>query len=65
MGEIVRSILFLGAITIGVLWWVYGVPLYGIIHPFSLGLLDMVVLWIILYSIGLLPRWLTGEKDDP
>ena len=65
MLEILRTILFAAGALVGVLWWVYGVPLYGIIPPFSLGLLDMVVLWTILYGTGLLPRWLTGEKEDP
>ena len=65
MLEFIRNILFGTATLVGVLWWIYGVPLYGIIPPFSLGLLDMAVLWTILYCLGLLPRWLTGEEDDP
>ena len=65
MLEFIRNILFGAATLVGVLWWIYGVPLYGFAPPVSIGLLDMVVLWTIMYCLDLLPRWLTGEKDDP
>ena len=65
MREFIRTILFGAATLVGMLWWAYGVPLYGIIPPFSLGLLDMVILWTILYGTGLLPHWLIDEKEGP
>ncbi len=64
MREIIRTILFAGATLVGILWCIYGVPLYGILPPITVGMFDMVILWTILYGVGLLPDWITGEKDD-
>ena len=65
MIEIIRSLLVIAVLVWSAVWWFGGIALCPYAPSWLIAALDLFVFSCFLYLLDLLPRWLTGKKDDP